>query len=72
MKKRITQTLLPIIMGLSVITQFACSDDNKSGSNYNGPLKLTTFYPDSGYLSSKIIITIAKSKNSRPKNKMCH
>ena len=43
-------------MGLSVITQFACSDDNKSGSNYNGPLKLTTFYPDSGYLSSKIII----------------
>ena len=56
MKKKITQTLLPIIMGLSVITQFACSDDNKSGSNYNGPLKLTTFYPDSGYLSSKIII----------------
>lgn len=36
--------------------QFACSDDNKSGRNYDGPLKLTTFYPDSGYLSSKIII----------------
>lgn len=43
-------------MGLSLITQFACSDDDKSGGNYNGPLKLTTFYPDSGYLSSKIII----------------
>lgn len=56
MKKKITQTLLPIVMGLSLITQFACSDDDKSGGNYNGPLKLTTFYPDSGYLSSKIII----------------
>ena len=43
-------------MGLSLIMQFACSDDDKSGGNYNGPLKLTTFYPDSGYLSSKIII----------------
>lgn len=48
--------LLPIIMGISVIMQYACSDDNKSGGGYNGPLKLTTFYPDSGYLSSKIII----------------
>lgn len=56
MKKKITQTLLPIVMGLSLIMQFACSDDDKSGGNYNGPLKLTTFYPDSGYLSSKIII----------------
>lgn len=56
MEKKITQTLLPIIMGLSVIVQFACSDDNKSGGNGDGALKLTTFYPDSGYLSSKIII----------------
>lgn len=36
--------------------QFACSDDNKSGGSYDGPLKLTTFYPDSGYLSSKVIV----------------
>ena len=39
MKKKITQTLLPIVMGLSLIMQFACSDDDKSGGNYNGPLK---------------------------------
>ena len=56
MKKKITQTLLPIIIGLLTMMQFACSDDNKSGGSGNGPLKLTTFYPDSGYLSSKIII----------------
>lgn len=51
-KKRI---LLLVIMGISIIMQFGCSDDNKSGGSYNGPLKLNTFYPDSGYLSSKII-----------------
>lgn len=51
-KKRI---LLAIIVGVSMIMQYACSND-KSEGNYNGPLKLTTFYPDSGYLSSKIII----------------
>ncbi|MCS3230411.1 hypothetical protein NXW89_12780 [Bacteroides thetaiotaomicron] len=46
MKKKITQTLLPIIIGLLTMMQFACSDDNKSGGSGNGPLKLTTFYPD--------------------------
>lgn len=56
MKKKITQKLLPIAIGMSVMTQFACTDNNKSSSNYDGPLKLISFYPDSGYLSSKIII----------------
>lgn len=55
MKKKVTQMLLPFIIGISIIMQFACSDDNKTG-NYDGPLKLMKFYPDSGYLSSKIII----------------
>lgn len=42
-EKKITQTLLPIIIGLLTMMQFACSDDNKSGGSGNGPLKLTTF-----------------------------
>lgn len=49
------QKLLSIIIGITIMMQYACSDD-KSGGSYNGPLKLSTFYPDSGYLSSKIII----------------
>ena len=56
MKKKITRKLLPIMLGMCVILQFSCKDDNSSGGNYDGPLKLTKFYPDSGYLSSKIII----------------
>lgn len=49
------QMLLSIIIGIAIMMQYACSDD-KSGGSYNGPLKLLTFYPDSGYFSSKIII----------------
>lgn len=56
MKKKSTQKLLPIIIGMFVIMLLSCTDDNKSGRNYDAPLKLTSFYPDSGYLSSKIII----------------
>lgn len=54
MKNKMRMLLL-IVVGISMIMQYACSDD-KSGGNYDGPLKLNTFYPDSGYLSSKIIL----------------
>ena len=56
MRRKITRMLLLLIVGVPILAQYACSDGNKSGGNYDGPVELLTFYPDSGYLSSKIII----------------
>ena len=61
-KRFVTKNVPSLMLSCLLISIFSCSDDktnaNGSGQPYdpNTPVKLETFYPDSGGMATKVII----------------